>query len=139
MPEAVIYPYHGKLYTVYFASAKALLPVKLLSGEIRLVAWGRRQLEDSEMPVGGWARLTAIHEGKWSQYSPKPVRLPVARFMKTDYEGKVHWYDLPSGQWIQGLLAQLDTEYRVYIVTIVPELLDVCYDRWPRIILKGKC
>lgn len=138
MPEAVIYHYHGKLYTVYFSSAKALLPVKLLNGEIRLVAWGRRQLENSEMPVGGWARLAAIHEGKWGPYSPKPVHLPITRFMKTDYEGKVNWYDLPRGQWIQGLLARSNDEYRVYIVTIVPELLDVCYDRWPRIMLRGK-
>lgn len=136
MPEAVIYAHHGKVHTVYFAHARALLPVKLANGEIKLVAWGRRQHENSEMPLGGWARLPAIHSGKWGQYLPKPVLLPINKFMKTDYEGKVHWYDVSKGQWIQGLLAQNEQEYRVYIVTIIPELLDVCHDRWPRIIVR---
>jgi hypothetical protein len=136
MPEAVIYTYQGKKCTVYFAKAGALLPVKLATGEVKLVTWGRRQQENSEMPLGGWARLPAIHDGKWGQYLPKPVRMPVTKFMKTDYEGQVHWYDITKGQWIQGLLAQVDNEYRIYIVTIIPELLDACHDRWPRIIAR---
>jgi hypothetical protein len=56
--------------------------------------------------------------------------------MKTDYEGRVHWYEVTRGQWIQGLLAHENNEYRVYIVTIIPELLDICHDRWPRIIVR---
>ena len=136
MPEAVIYSYHGKRCTVYFANAKALLPVKLADGEIKLVTWGRRQQENSEMPLGGWARLSSINEGKWGQYLPKPVRLPIHKFMKTDYEGKIHWYEIAKGQWIQGLLARDNEEYRVYIVTIIPELLDIYHDRWPRIIVR---
>lgn len=133
MPEAVIFKHQGKIHTVYFARPKAVLPVRLTNGEIKLVTWGRRQQENSEMPMGGWSRLDSIHNGKWGAYLPKPVMLPIMRFMKTDYEGKVHWYDIVTGQFVQGLLAHSDNEYRVYIVTIVPELLDVCHDRWPRI------
>lgn len=136
MPEAVIYQHQGKIHTVYFSRSKALLPVKLANGEMKLVMWGRRQQENSEMPLGGWARLHSIHDGKWSQYLPKPVRLPITKFMKTDFEGHAHWYEIVKGQWIQGLLAREGDEYRVYIVTIVPELLDICHDRWPRIIAK---
>lgn len=136
MPEAVIFHHQAKIHTVYFSRSNALLPVKLANGEIKLVTWGRRQKENSEMPLGGWARLNAIHDGKWSLYSPKPVRLPINKFMKMDYEGHVHWYDIIKGQWIQGLLAHEGDEYRVYIVTIIPELLDICYDRWPRIVVK---
>lgn len=136
MPEAVIYSYQGKIYTVYFARTKALLPVKLMNGEIQLVTWGRRQQENGEMPLGGWARLPSIHEGKWSQYVPKPVQLPIYKFMKTDYEDHVHWYEVTKGQYIQGLLAQEGNEYRVYIVTIIPTRLDICHDRWPRIIVR---
>lgn len=113
-----------------------MLPVQLANGEIKLVTWGRRQHENSEMPLGGWSRLSAIHDGKWSQYIPKPVRLPITKFMKTDYEGRVHWYEVVKGQLLQGLLAREDEEYRVYIVTIVPELLDICHDRWPRIVVR---
>lgn len=135
MPEAVTFRYQDKVHTVYFSRARALLPVKLSNGEIRLVTWGRRQQEEGEMPLGGWARLTSIHEGKWSHYLPKPVRLPIEKFMKTDFEGRTHWYEITKGQWIQGLLAREGEEYRVYIVTIIPEILDVCHDRWPRIMI----
>ena len=136
MPEAVMFHYQGKVHTVYFSRPSAKLPVKLANGEIKLVTWGRRQQENSEMPLGGWARLNAIHDGKWSQYLPKPVCLLIDKFMKTDYEGHIHWYNVTKGQFIQGLLAHEEDEYRVYIVTIIPELLDICHDRWPRIVVK---
>ena len=135
MPEAVIFKHQGKVHTVYFARPNAMLPVRRSNGEVVLAVWGRRQHENSEMPLGGWARLDAVHGGKWSQYLPKPVRLPITKFMKTDYEGRIHWYDIASAQSIQGLLARVEEEYRVYIVTIVPELLDVGHDRWPRIVV----
>jgi hypothetical protein len=135
MPEAVIYEHQGKIHTVYFPRPKAMLPVRLANGEVKLAAWGRRQQENSEMPLGGWARLNAIHDGKWSLYLPRPVCLPINKFMKTDYEGHVHWYEIARGQMMQGLLAREGEEYRVYIVTIIPELLDICHDRWPRIIV----
>lgn len=138
MPEAVIFQHMGKIQTVYFSNAKAMLPIKLNNGEIHLAVWGRRQHENSEMPMGGWARLPSIHSGKWSLYSPKPVALPIEKFMKTDYEGRVHWYEIARGQIIQGLLAHHENEYRVYIVTLIPELLDVCHDRWPRIAMSRK-
>ena len=131
-----MYQHQDKKRTIYFSHANAMLPVRLANGEIRLVKWGRRQDENGEMPLGGWARLQSIHDGRWSQYLPKPVRLPIDKFMKTDYESHVHWYEVTRGQCIQGLLAQEENEYRVYIVTIIPELLDVCYDRWPRIIAR---
>jgi hypothetical protein len=136
MPEAVLYQHYGKIHTVYFARANAMLPVQLHNGEVKLVTWGRRQQENSEMPLGGWARLNAIHDGKWGYYVPKPVRLPINKFMKTDYEGRIHWHDIVKGQSLQGLLAHIDNEFRVYIVTIIPERLDIDYDRWPRIIAK---
>lgn len=137
MPEAVIFKHNGKTHTVYFARPSAMLPVCLVNGETRLVTWGCKQHENSEMPLGGWARLEAIHDGRWSLYIPKPVRLPILRFMETDYEGKIHWYDVTKGQCIQGLLARCEDEYRVYIVTLIPELLNVCHDRWPRIIARA--
>lgn len=136
MPEGVIYHYQNKIHTVYFARGKAMLPVQLANGEVRLGIWGRRQHENSEMPLGGWARLEAIHKGIWSQYIPKPVRIPIMKFMKTDFEGHVHWYEVTKGQFIQGLLAQEANEQRIYIVTIIPELLDISHDRWPRIICR---
>lgn len=136
MPEAVTYHYQGKPYTIYFSQPRAVLPLRMADGSTKLVKWGRRQVEESEMPFGGWARLESIYQGKWSVYQPKPVLLAIDKFMKLDYEGNVHWYDVIQGQWIQGLLAHEQNEYRVYIVTIVPQRLDIFHDRWPRIIVR---
>jgi hypothetical protein len=40
--------------------------------------------------------------------------------MVKDFEGHSHWYDLTQSQYLQGLLAQIYNEQRVYVVTIEP-------------------
>jgi hypothetical protein len=140
MPEAVIFHYQNKAYTVFFNQHNAVLPVKLKSGEIKILTWGRRERENSEMPLGGWARLASIKNEKdkrWDIYLPKPVQLPVEKFMEKDYEGRMCWYEVTKGKCIQGLLAHMENEYRVYIVTIDSEELTNCHYRWPHIIAMG--
>jgi hypothetical protein len=137
MPEAVIFNYQNKIHTVYFTQQKAMLPVKLKNGECKLVTWGRREHENSEMPFGGWARFTSIKSEKnnrWNLYLPKPVQIPVDKFMEKNFEGKGCWYEVTKGKCIQGLLAQEQNEYRLYIVTVDPEDLMNCHYRWPHII-----
>lgn len=137
MAEAVIFDFQGKQYTIYFNQARATLPVKLKNGEVKIVTWGRRESENSEMPLGGWARLASIkskQNPRWSMYSPKPVQIPISRFMEKDFEGRACWYDIVKGKYIQGLLARHENEYRVYIVTIDPEDLSNCHYRWPHIV-----
>ncbi len=137
MPEAVIFNYQNKIHTVSFTQLKAMLPIKLKNGECKLVIWGRREKENSEMPLGGWARLSAIKDEKnqrWNMYSPKPVKILIDKFMERDFEGKSCWYEVTKGKSIQGLLAQHGNEFRLYIVTIDPEDLTNCHYRWPHII-----
>lgn len=137
MPEAVIFYYQKKVYTVFFAQRKAMLPVKLKTGEIQLVTWGRREYENSELPLGGWARLSSVKNNKdnrWNMYLPKPIQIPVDKFMEKDFEGKPCWYEVTRGKCLQGLLAQYQNEYRIYIVTIDPQDLMNCHYRWPHII-----
>jgi len=137
MPEAVIFQYQHRIYTVFFSEAKAMLPVRLKSGGIKLVTWGRREQENSEMPLGGWARLNSIKtekDNRWHLYLPKPVQIPVDKFMEKDFEGKACWYEVTKGKCMQGLLAQYDSEYRLYIVTIDPEDLSTAHYKWPHII-----
>jgi hypothetical protein len=131
MPDGIIYQYLGGAVTVYFNDSKAALPVKLADGQIKLIPWGRRQNQSGLLPLGGWARLPAIYQGKWNQYMPKPV--PITQFMEKDFEGNTHWYDVTNGQWIQGLLAREEKEMRIYIVTMTPEMHDSRHERWPRI------
>lgn len=133
MSEGVMYFYQGQIQTVYFANPKAMLPVKLKDTQIKLLPWGRHKTESGELPFGGWANLQTIYKGKWDRYIPKPVRLPIVKFMEKDFEGNTHWYDVTPGHWVQGLLAREENEIRIYIVTITPELLGVCHARWPRL------
>lgn len=138
MPEAVIFHHQNKIQTVYFAQNNAKLPVKLKNGEVKLVSWGRRENEVSEMPLGGWARLANIKSEKnkrWHFYLPKSVQIPVVKFMEKNFEGKACWYEVTKGQCIQGLLAKEQQEYRIYIVTIDPEDLMNNHYRWPHIII----
>ena len=137
MPEAIIFNYQQKIHTVYFTQANAVLPVKLKNGECKLITWGRRESENSEMPLGGWARLNSIKDAskhQWNLYFPKPVQIPVDKFMEKNFEGKTCWYEVTKGKCIQGLLAHEENEFRIYIVTIEPEDLMNCHYRWPKIV-----
>ena len=140
MPEAVVFSYQNKIYTVSFSQRNAMLPVRLKNGECRLVAWGRREHENSEMPLGGWARLSSIKneiDQRWNLYLPKPVQIPIDKFMEKNFEGKSCWYEVTKGKCLQGLLAKMENEYRLYLVTIDPEDLMNCHYRWPHVVTCG--
>lgn len=135
MPEAVTFHHENKIYTVSFKDKNAALPVKLKNGQHLLVPWGRRSAENSELPLGGWARLDSIkNHNRWDRYLPKPVQLPIEKFMEKDHEGHTCWYEVTKGQCLQGLFAREENECRVYIVTIEPEDFMNSHSRWPHIV-----
>src|SRR5689334_17664032 len=134
MPEAIQFTYQHKIHTVHFTQAKAVLPVKLKNGTCTLVPWGRRKNENSEMPLGGWAKIKNNTLERWSSYLPKPVQIIADKFMEKDFEGHACWYEITRGKCIQGLLARENNEFRVYVVTVDPEDLMNCHYRWPYII-----
>lgn len=131
---AVCYSLEGRIVIVHFTNVKAQLPVKKKQNGIELLAWGRRPHQTGKLPLGGWASLDSIKQGKWDQYFPKAVKLPLHKFMENDFTGKSEWFDVTGGYWVQGLLLQHENEKRVYIVTLVPELPESLYLRWPRIL-----
>ena len=118
----------------YFPNPKAQLPVRTRSGGTRLLGWGRRLDQAGKLPLGGWARLDGIYEGRWDRWFPVPVKIPVKSFMENDLEGRSRWFDLTRGQWIQGLVARDRHEQRIYVVTIIPEFDNAMHERWPRIL-----
>ena len=134
MCGGVYYTHLNQDIRVYFPNPKAVLPVKTRSGAVELLPWGRRKEQKGALPLGGWARLDSIYTGRWDRWFPVPVKLPIKQFMEKDLEGHTHWYDLTRGQWIQGLVARINYEQRVYVVTVEPELADAVHDRWPRLI-----
>ena len=124
---------------MYFPNPKAVMPVLQKDGTQILVPWGRRQEQAGKLPLGGWARLESIYGGVWDRYFARPVKIPVLSFMEKDFEGRAHWYDLQSGQYIQGLIARHGNECRLYVVTLEPELEDAqIHNRWPRVVQNGE-
>ena len=134
MCGGVYYLINGEEVRCYFPNPKAQLPVKKRSGGIELLPWGRRKNQAGDLPLGGWARLESIYEGRWDRWRPTPVKLGVSQFMEKDIEGNGRWFDITRGKWIQGLVAHWDKERRIYVVTITPETEDAVYERWPRIL-----
>jgi len=134
MCGGVYYAHKGEDTRVYFPNPKAVLPVKTKQQENRLVPWGRRKQQAGKMPLGGWARLDSIYAGRWDRWFPVAVKIPVKAFMEKDIMGQSHWFDLPKGKWIQGLVTREGQEQRIYVVTIEPEMEDAVHDRWPRIL-----
>lgn len=126
----------GKEWKIYFPNPKAALPVAKPDGEIEWVKWGRRKEEVTRSFIqGGWARIDSIRKGKWERFHPKPVLLGVQAFMEKDDQRTSHWINVPEDKAIQGLLATVDDETRLYVVTedTPPEYAWV-HDRWPRLV-----
>lgn len=134
MCTAVLYAYRGQDMRLFFQNTKATLPVKSKKNDVLLIPWGRRIEQQGVLPKGATVALDAIYAGRWDRWFPKPVKLPITQFMQMDIEGRTHWFDLPKGKWIQGLIAREKHEQRVYIVTIEPIENDAIYTSWPRIL-----
>jgi putative SOS response-associated peptidase YedK len=126
-----------KTQRIYFPQPKATLPVRLRSGQLTWLPWGRRESEAIALPPGGWARLESVQAGKWDKYQPQAVLIPAARFMEKDHDGRSHWYAVPENEWLQGLVTRYLGEARLYVVTLEPpQKLAVIHGRWPRLVSK---
>lgn len=138
MCGGVIYTFNDKKERIFFPNPYAQLPIRMRDGSERLIPWGRRTEQSGFLPQGGWARLDSIKQGKWQRYHPLSVKIVVEQFMEKDKDKQSHWFMLKEGQYIQGLVAQLSDEQRVYVVTTNfeehPEMNGAIHDRWPRII-----
>lgn len=134
MCVAVCYQYNNRIVIAHFAQEGALLPIKKQNGLITFVPWGRRKKEKGVLPLGGWASSESIRQGQWDKYFPKPVKLPIIKFLEQDIEGEWNWFDIISSHWMQGLFIQEQEEKRVYVVTITPQISEATYQRWPKLI-----
>lgn len=123
----------GKETKVYFPNPQAQLPILLKNMDVVLTPWGRREQQAGKLPLGGWARHDSILAGKWDYANPRPVKIVVDAFMDKDKYKVSHWFTMEPGTYIQGLIARLNNECRVYVVTIEPDFKTI-HDRWPRII-----
>ena len=146
MCSGIEYNFGGKRSKVYFPNPKAALPFWLEGGDPALLPWGARGVEHAldpatgertgrKWPPGGWARSESMDAGRWKSYSPLPARIPALAYMEKDPARVSHWFELEPGQCLQGIVAQLGGERRVYVVTIAaPPQFAHIHDRWPRIV-----
>lgn len=135
MCGGVSYTIHGVKETMYFPNPYAQLPLLHKDGSVHFYPWGRRAGQVGNLPKGGWARQDSIRAGKWQYYYPLPVKIVVDAYMEKNFQDQSIWYDLKQGHYIQGLLAKLDGDIRVYIVTVQPEFeLKYTHKRLPRIV-----
>ena len=137
------YDYEGQPRRAEFGYEIAELPVRLRGGIIKLYQWGARAPRwmsstpshpRRAFPETGWARLGDIRAGVWEPYRPMSVRIAATRFRKIDAEQKPHWFGLKPGEYIQGLLAEVGTQNRVYVVTVESPDRSQTWSEWPRIV-----
>jgi len=115
--------------------ADVTLPVLMKGGTISWLKWGERHGVQSAFVQGPCARLDSIQAGKWQRFNPTPVKIPITRYMERNQKGAPYWVKVEDGQYLQGLVATVNGEQRVYVVTVdaPPEFRHV-QDRWPRVI-----
>ena len=125
---------------IFFPHPSAKLPIRKRDGAIDWITWGKRREEMCIFPEGGWARLSSVKDGRWTRMSPKPVQIIADRFMQKDADGQRYWFDLEEGEFIQGLMAFINGEPRVYVVTEeAPAETETAmiHPRWPRILKRN--
>ena len=118
----------GERQTVYFDSKVPELPVLGHGAGLGFYRWGVRgptyHLSDNtpgwlqKFPETGWAPLAEIRAGKWERYEPQPVRIIASRFIQVNSWLVPCYFSLEPGEFIQGLLATITHDHRVYVVTV---------------------
>ena len=145
MCDGIEYFLDGKRVTVYFGEPGAELPIRTHAGAIAFCQWGalgkyyfsddNRSGWGRKFPEGGWASLESIRAGNWTTLEPRPVLIMASRFIQVNSWQIPCYFNLARGQFIQGLLAQINVHRRVYVVTLPPPSEHTEeWREWPRIV-----
>lgn len=119
-----------------WADPEVRLPALLRNGGLSWLRWGERHgTKDSPFHHGPCARLESIQSNKWDHFAPRPVKIPVDRYMERDQKGRPYWVKVEPGQFLQGMIATVGGDQRIYVVTVEtpPEFAHV-QPRWPRVL-----
>jgi hypothetical protein len=148
MCEAIRFVVDGQKRTVACGVGGALLPVLVRGGGVKWIEWGAPKAHHVsspdapgyvlKLPEGHWVDLAEVRAGAWWQYKPRAVKIAAAAFGVHVPAGDVtleRWIGLKPGQYLQGALATVFAEQRVYVVTVPPPA-DYAEARpcWPRIV-----
>lgn len=122
------------------------VPVLMRSGQVKWIEWGApaalHQTSPEapgyylKFPEGHWVDAATLRAGAWWQYKPRPVKISAVAFGV--YLELEQWIQLKPGQYLQGALATVFAERRVYIVTEPPPARFArAKPCWPRIVSDG--
>lgn len=135
MLSAITYTYQNQHYEINFKNLNARIPLRLKSGEITLVPWGRRKSQPGKLPLGGTIHLDSIYTGQFNKLQPRPVKVILDSFMIYDFDNQPHWYDNTNSLGtVQGIVLRHEYEQRGYIVVIQPDIEFAYHSMWPRYI-----
>jgi hypothetical protein len=143
MCTALKFVLDGKTRTAAAGVQGTTVPVLMRSGQVKWVEWGAPtgcHISNPEapgylmkFPADCWVDLATLREGAWWRYKPRPVKIAAIAFGV--YLELERWVPLKPGQYIQGALATVFAEQRVYVVTVSPPAeyagAQPC---WPRIV-----
>ena len=136
---AIAYQQQQTSVTHYFSHLNASLPVCLKNNSgLQRVTWGRREVETGNLPEGGGVFLEDIHQGRWDEFFPQPVKLPLKRFAMITERQRVVWFELLSEHLIQGVIMRFNSEVRCYCVYLKTYQPNHPFSFWPRILYRGE-
>lgn len=138
MCVAVAYEYNQVTVTQHFSHARACLPVKMKDGALKTIVWGRREIETGNLPEGSGLFLEDIRQGRWDEFFPQPVKLPVRRFAMLSAKQKLVWFELLAEHLMQGVVMHFNSERRCYCAYIKTYQPDHPFSFWPRLLYRGE-
>jgi hypothetical protein len=130
---AICYTLQDRIVITHFTDTRAKIPLVSQTNPVHFLSWGRRLEEPGNLPLGGCVSLEKKDKGIYDQFFPKPVKIQAHKFMEQTIEGQCQWFDIPRGQYLQGLLLRDKQEQRVYVATFIPEKPSIPFSRWPLI------
>ncbi len=131
---AAWYAKNDKKVITHFCAMQAILPIQ--NNHIhkqQFIIWGRRKNEYGQLPTGASVTLESVKSNLWRNYSPALIKIPIIKFMEHDLNNHAEWFDIPKGQFIQGLVLQHKAEKRVYIISLIRHMTPHVYLHWPNI------
>lgn len=108
--------YKNKL--ILFDNSRAKLPI-MLKNKCYYVPWGRRKNEEGALPTMPYIADDLLKTGVFEGFKQQLVPILADTYKTEDNRGYLVPDVLQPGQFIQGLMLELNNEKRVYVVGLI--------------------
>jgi len=104
--------------TILFDNKRAKLPI-ILKKKCYLVPWGRRENEEGALPAMPYIADDLLKIGLFEGFKQQLVPILADTYKTEDNRGYLVPDVVQPGQFIQGLMLELNDEKRVYVVGLI--------------------